>query len=57
MPGSQCEGVQLSVSSSMTVCIYVAGQSVAGILSDSEFDSTPQGKYNYVVFSTFYLLC
>ena len=37
----------------MTISIDLAGQSVAGILSDSELDSTPQGKYNYVVFSTF----
>ena len=35
------------VSSSMTISIYLAGQSVAGILSDSELNSTPQGKYNY----------
>ena len=41
------------VSSSMTISIYLAGQSVAGILSESELDSTPQGKYNYVVFCTF----
>ena len=34
--------------SSMTISIYLAGQSVAGILSDSELDSTPQGMYNYM---------
>ena len=28
----------------MTISIYLAGQNVAGILSDSELDSTPQGK-------------
>ena len=32
----------------MTISIYLAGQSVAGIPSDSELDSTPQGMYNYV---------
>ena len=48
--------IQLS-SSSMTVSIHLAGQSVAGILSDSELNSTPQGKYNYTVISTFYLQC
>ena len=47
---------QLS-SSSMTVSIHLAGQSVAGILSDSELNSTPQSKYNYTVISTFYLQC
>ena len=36
-----------SVSSSTTISIYLAGQSIAGILSDSELNSTPQGKYNY----------
>ena len=29
--------------------LYLAGQSVVGILNDSELNSTLQGKYNYVV--------